>query len=175
MTALQLDLLLKAARRIADELAAHYKEDLADSRSPAEAWRSKEQWAALERLALTDRLTALSTATRASRSWSGARARAPHDAPFSIALIDIDRFKRVNDRFGHAVGDDLLKQVSRILTSTFRASDLAIRWGGDEFLVLLPDVPATGADALLCGARPDAGGKARIIQIGTARSDARRG
>ena len=146
LTAQQLDLLLQAARRIADELAAHYKDDLADPAPPAEAWRSKEQWAALERLALTDRLTALSNRHAGEQVLERelARVRRTH-APFSIALIDIDRFKRVNDRFGHSVGDDVLKQVSRILTSTFRASDLAIRWGGDEFLVLLPDVPATGA------------------------------
>ena len=146
LTAQQLDLLLQAARRIADELAAHYKDDLADPAPPAEAWRSKEQWAALERLALTDRLTALSNRHAGEQVLERelARVRRTH-APFSIALIDIDRFKRVNDRYGHSVGDDVLKQVSRILTSTFRASDLAIRWGGDEFLVLLPDVPATGA------------------------------
>jgi len=65
--------------------------------------------------------------------------------PSKFALIDVDRFKQVNDRFGHSAGDDVLRQVSRVLTSTFRASDLAIRWGGDEFLVLLPDVPASGA------------------------------
>ena len=146
LTALQLDLLLQAARRIADELAAYYKDDLADPQPPAEAWRSKEQWAALERLALTDRLTALSNRHAGEQVLERelARLRRIH-APFSIALIDVDRFKRVNDRFGHSVGDDVLKQVSRVLTSTFRASDLAIRWGGDEFLVLLPDVPAAGA------------------------------
>jgi diguanylate cyclase (GGDEF)-like protein len=63
----------------------------------------------------------------------------------SLALIDVDYFKFVNDRSGHAIGDDVLKEVSKVLTSTFRASDLAVRWGGDEFLVLLPDVPLAGA------------------------------
>jgi diguanylate cyclase (GGDEF)-like protein len=60
-------------------------------------------------------------------------------------LLDLDNFKQVNDRFGHAAGDDILRQVSQVLASTFRASDLAVRWGGDEFLVLLPDVSAVGA------------------------------
>ena len=146
LTASQLDLLLSAARRIADELAAHYKEELAEPDDAVELWRSKEQWAALERLALTDRLTGLSNRHAGEQALERELARARRTrAPFSVALIDIDRFKQINDRFGHSTGDDVLKRVSKILTSTFRASDLAIRWGGDEFLVLLPDVPAKGA------------------------------
>jgi diguanylate cyclase (GGDEF)-like protein len=66
-------------------------------------------------------------------------------SPFSLALFDLDHFKQINDVHGHAVGDDVLCEVSRILTSTFRASDLAARWGGDEFLVVLPDVTLPGA------------------------------
>ena len=110
------------------------------------AWRSREQWAALERLALTDRVTGLFNrhAGELALEREVARARRTH-APFSLALIDIDHFKQVNDRHGHAAGDEVLKQVSCILTSTFRASDLAVRWGGDEFLVFLPDVPVGGA------------------------------
>ena len=54
---------------------------------------------------------------------------AAHAGPFSLALIDIDHFKLVNDRHGHAAGDEVLKQVSAILTSTFRASDLAVQMG----------------------------------------------
>jgi diguanylate cyclase (GGDEF)-like protein len=74
-------------------------------------------------------------------------------APLSLALIDLDQFKQVNDLHGHATGDEALKQVSSILTTTFRASDFGIRWGGDEFLVLLPDVPLAGAIAFAERAR----------------------
>lgn len=145
LTAPQLDLLLKAARRIADELLTAYKDTIVESES-ADTWRSKEQWAALERLALTDRLTGLSNRHAGEQALEREIARARRTkSPFSLALIDIDRFKQVNDRLGHSMGDDVLKQVARILTSTFRASDLAVRWGGDEFLVLLPDVPLGGA------------------------------
>ena len=110
------------------------------------AWRSREQWAALERLALTDRVTGLFNrhAGELALEREVARARRTR-VPFSLALIDVDHFKQVNDRHGHAAGDEVLKQVSAVLTSTFRASDLAVRWGGDEFLVFLPDVPAGGA------------------------------
>ena len=145
LTVLQLDLLLQAGRRIADELASHYADELAET-DDAVAWRSREQWAALERLALTDRVTGLFNrhAGELALEREVARARRTR-APFSLALIDVDHFKLVNDRHGHAAGDEVLKQVSSILTSTFRASDLAVRWGGDEFLVFLPDVPVGGA------------------------------
>ena len=60
-------------------------------------------------------------------------------------LFDIDRFKRINDEAGHAVGDRVLRGISEILSASQRGSDLAMRWGGEEFLVLLPDVGLTGA------------------------------
>jgi len=56
----------------------------------------------------------------------------------SVLIADVDRFKQINDRMGHAVGDDVLKFVANYLTSCVRESDFVFRWGGDEFLVLLP-------------------------------------
>ena len=145
LTAPQLDLLLEAARTIADELARRYQNDLAQSEI-VDAPPSKEQWAALERLALTDWLTGLSNRHAGEQALERELARVRRTgAPFSLALIDLDRFKQVNDLHGHATGDEVLRQIGKILTSTFRASDLAVRWGGDEFLVLLPDVPLSGA------------------------------
>jgi diguanylate cyclase (GGDEF)-like protein len=58
--------------------------------------------------------------------------------PFSLAYIDLDNFKEVNDRFGHTQGDQLLKLIARSLIDCLRKSDVIARMGGDEFVVLLP-------------------------------------
>lgn len=61
--------------------------------------------------------------------------------PFSIISLDLDLFKDVNDECGHLVGDQVLRQVSNVLKEETRKEDVISRWGGDEFLVLLPDTP----------------------------------
>jgi diguanylate cyclase (GGDEF)-like protein len=68
--------------------------------------------------------------------------------PLSCLMIDLDNFKTINDTFGHMAGDMALKQVALILTQVVRGSDMVSRYGGDEFLVLLPETDIEGADAL---------------------------
>jgi diguanylate cyclase (GGDEF)-like protein len=62
--------------------------------------------------------------------------------PFSILLIDIDHFKEINDRFGHRFGDEVLQQVAQVLLKHTRGCDLPARYGGDEFIIVLPETPA---------------------------------
>jgi len=66
--------------------------------------------------------------------------------PFSIGLCDIDRFKRVNDRYGHQTGDDVLCGFVRAVESALRAYDRIGRYGGEEFLVVAPDSSGEGAE-----------------------------
>lgn len=65
--------------------------------------------------------------------------------PFALVLADIDDFKMINDRLGHASGDEALRQTAAVLRSAVRDQDLVARWGGEEFLVLLPETQPEGA------------------------------
>jgi len=63
-----------------------------------------------------------------------------YDKQFALLFLDLDRFKEVNDRLGHAAGDKLLQRVSERLLSSVRGGDTACRYGGDEFVLLLPEI-----------------------------------
>src|SRR5262249_48933714 len=68
--------------------------------------------------------------------------------PLSMLLVDLDDFKQLNDRLGHAAGDELLAGIARILNESVRATDLLARYGGEEFVVLTPDTDLAGAQLL---------------------------
>lgn len=63
-----------------------------------------------------------------------------HCTPFGVIFLDIDHFKMFNDNYGHKTGDDVLVMVGKSVSNTLRKMDVAIRWGGEEFMILLPDV-----------------------------------
>ncbi|MDC7125412.1 MAG: GGDEF domain-containing protein, partial [Spirochaetales bacterium] len=71
-----------------------------------------------------------------------------YNSPVSIVIIDIDHFKRVNDLYGHDAGDEVLKTLSELLQQNCRRSDRICRWGGEEFLLLLPETTARNANIL---------------------------
>ncbi len=77
--------------------------------------------------------------------------------PLSVVMFDIDHFKEVNDRLGHLRGDELLASVGQRLKQTLRASDVRCRYGGDEFLLILPDTPLRGAQQVAEMVRRDMG------------------
>lgn len=92
----------------------------------------------LQRIALTDPLTELPNRRAAEERLQLERARTPRDGHgFALALVDLDHFKTVNDRYGHAVGDEVLKAVARRFEAGLREGDWVARWGGEEFLFVL--------------------------------------
>lgn len=74
-----------------------------------------------------------------------------HEKPFSLVILDIDHFKKINDRFGHLVGDEVLCFVAEIIAANVRANDFIFRYGGEEFLVVLTETTTT--EALACAER----------------------
>ena len=68
-----------------------------------------------------------------------------HKTELCLLMIDIDHFKRFNDRFGHLLGDEVLKTVARTLISVLKGRDVVARFGGEEFIVILPETPLEGA------------------------------
>jgi diguanylate cyclase (GGDEF)-like protein len=73
---------------------------------------------------------------------------ARYGQPLAVLMLDIDHFKEVNDRFGHDVGDSVLRSFASCLSRAVRASDVVARWGGEEFVVVLPSTDARSAQAL---------------------------
>lgn len=123
--------------------------------------------------ASTDALTGLRN-RRAGESILRAQLRElpKSDRRLSVALCDIDHFKRINDTYGHAVGDRVLQQVAAQLDTLVRGGDVAVRWGGEEFLLIMPGAtldPAVGAAERVRAAleaSPDAEVGAVTISIG---------
>ncbi|MGZ5111816.1 MAG: diguanylate cyclase [Usitatibacter sp.] len=65
--------------------------------------------------------------------------------PLSIVMLDIDHFRAINEKYGHRIGDEVLQRFADVVRSALRKEDMLVRFGGEEFLVLLPDVPGPGA------------------------------
>ncbi|HUX73758.1 MAG TPA: GGDEF domain-containing protein [Steroidobacteraceae bacterium] len=136
---------------------------------------------ALQRLAAEDALTGLpnrrATFERASAAFD--LALAAH-APLTIAIIDLDHFKLINDRCGHAAGDQVLREFALAGAAALRATDVLGRWGGEEFLLVMPDTPLETAvgtlerlRTLLCKIRlPAVGADLRVsLSAGLATMD----
>lgn len=113
--------------------------DRLSSSETADAMKMQQRIAELERLVAIDRLTGL----RNRREFDKMVKRElefseQQRSPVSLLLFDLDHFKKVNDRFGHAVGDDVLRSTAGRLSWACRPTDLLFRWGGEEFALLTP-------------------------------------
>ncbi|MEO0975279.1 MAG: tetratricopeptide repeat-containing diguanylate cyclase, partial [Pseudomonadota bacterium] len=100
--------------------------------------RLQQAYAAVDQASLTDPLTGLANRRFLDRHLGRDTHQASdaHSKDLVFFLVDLDHFKRINDRYGHAAGDTVLVAVSRLLEREFRASDYLVRWGGEEFLVV---------------------------------------
>lgn len=101
--------------------------------------RLAEEKARLERLALLDPLTGAGNRRAGMDQLQRALdAQQRYETVTGVVMLDIDHFKRINDRFGHEAGDDVLRMVAETLAGSLRSTDFLARWGGEEFLAILP-------------------------------------
>jgi len=108
----------------------------------------------MELLARTDPLTQLSNRRDFLEKFRQEISRFDRSGkPFSVILSDIDDFKTVNDRYGHDCGDFVLVNTAKILKSMIRRQDSVGRWGGEEFILLLPETPLSGGEIVAEGIR----------------------
>lgn len=109
----------------------------------------RRHYAYMHQMAYTDSLTGMTNrrAMQAKLEAELERARR-YNRPFALLLADIDQFKRINDTYGHAVGDQVLREAAQRLNQQLRSNDQLSRWGGEEFLVLAPETDLEHAKTL---------------------------
>jgi diguanylate cyclase (GGDEF)-like protein len=102
------------------------------------------------KLATSDALTGLYNRRFGDQRLEAEAARSQrYGRPLTVVAIDLNDFKQINDTYGHAAGDLVLREFSERLNSAIRVSDVAVRMGGDEFLVILPECPTERVEAML--------------------------
>jgi diguanylate cyclase (GGDEF)-like protein len=109
-----------------------------------------DRYRILRSLMVQDSLTGLLNHTRTKERLDIELARAERlGSPLCFAMIDIDHFKRVNDTYGHPMGDRVIRSLSRLLSQRLRKTDIVGRYGGEEFAVVLPDTTLDQAERVL--------------------------
>jgi diguanylate cyclase (GGDEF)-like protein len=126
-------------RTYVDQMKQESQKSVAQLQAEVTTYETKLK--AVEQVALRDALTGLANRRKVEESieW-----RIEHQQVFCVAMLDLERFKQVNDTYGHIAGDNLLQQFSKELKSNSRSTDIVGRWGGDEGVMIL-DCELTGA------------------------------
>jgi diguanylate cyclase len=120
-----------------------------NKRLEVEILHSKELEAELQRQALTDPLTGLSNRRHYEMLFKREHERCRrHGSVMTLGMIDLDHFKRINDNYGHDVGDQVLKFVAEVMQRPLRHSDILGRFGGEEFILILPDTSLQQAESI---------------------------
>ena len=100
----------------------------------------------LEKQATTDTLTGMFNRMKFNKSLTNEIERAErYNTPLSLIIFDIDHFKKVNDAYGHLAGDDVLKRLTKLVSTNIRQMDIFARWGGEEFVITTPETHFEGA------------------------------
>lgn len=111
-------------------------------------WRTREE--TIRTLSRTDMLTGLLNRHSIIEFLNKEIARTiRHGPPLTVVIIDLDHFKRINDTWGHPAGDEVLKRTASIFSQQIRQCDMVGRYGGEEFMMILPDTPLKGAAILI--------------------------
>ncbi len=107
----------------------------------------KKEKESLYGISTTDQLTGLRNRYQIRESFDFEMAQSKrYDTDLSIIMMDIDHFKSINDTYGHSVGDQFLKEFAAILKNTLRETEMIVRWGGEEFLIIVPKADAAEAN-----------------------------
>ena len=115
--------------------------------------------AEIEKQALTDQLTGLGNSRRFREALNAELKRSDRTGrSFALIFVDVDDFKQINDEIGHVAADHTLAAIGAVLAEQLRGSDLVCRWGGDEFIILLPETDRQEATVLAERLREDVAG-----------------
>ncbi len=149
LSALALIMALILYNRYRFRLKAHQELEQANRQIQEKQVQLTEANRRLDELTREDPLTGLANRREILSRFDQERVRSLRSGrPFSVIMADLDDFKVFNDTYGHNCGDDILKTLASLLRSMIRGQDVVGRWGGDEFLILLPETRLSGGEAV---------------------------